>query len=212
MSVYVTSWIWNHSPVEGLDRLVLLAIADCANDDGGGAYPGVDYLSKTKCKIPRSTLYKILGRLQEQGHLVVDRRSRGGRGVRTIYRVVMATDAIQKPSSSETVDPDPLVTGPIESYPQDDAENGNHPPQRRNRPTERQNRPRSPALTSGNADIRQEPSRTTRARTRENTRCRHRNDPAECGICSGARGTPPPPDLREALKAATPAPAAEVPP
>ncbi len=49
MSVKVVTWVWEHSPVAGNERLVLLAITDSAEDDGRNAWPSVATLaSKTR--------------------------------------------------------------------------------------------------------------------------------------------------------------------
>ncbi len=47
MSIEVMRYVWKYSKSKGADRLMLLAIADIANDNGD-AYPGVDKLS-VKC-------------------------------------------------------------------------------------------------------------------------------------------------------------------
>src|SRR5690606_6482867 len=39
VSVRAMSWVWNYSRSKPTQRLVLLAIADCANDHGAEAYP-----------------------------------------------------------------------------------------------------------------------------------------------------------------------------
>lgn len=67
MSVRVLSWVLDHSPVENaVERLVLIALADHAHDDGTGAYPSVNKLCR-KTKRDRSTVQRALGRLQDQG-------------------------------------------------------------------------------------------------------------------------------------------------
>lgn len=42
----------------------------------------------------------------------------------------------------------------------------------------------------------------------DQTRCRHRNDPDTCGVCSGATGVPPPSRLSATLQPARPTPEA----
>ena len=42
------TWVGDHSPVGGNERLVLLAIADCANDEGGDAWPSIATLARIK--------------------------------------------------------------------------------------------------------------------------------------------------------------------
>lgn len=88
MSVRVMAWVWEHSTAKGNDRLVLLAIADNANNDGGNAFPGHAELMR-KTLLPRSTIYACIDRLVESGELEREVAG-GGRGRRTVYRVTMA--------------------------------------------------------------------------------------------------------------------------
>lgn len=45
MSVRVSSWVWENAPVKSGELVVLLALADCAHDDGTGAYPSRESLA-----------------------------------------------------------------------------------------------------------------------------------------------------------------------
>jgi hypothetical protein len=82
------NWVWEHSRAKGSDRLVLLAIADNANDDGGNAFPGHPELMR-KTLLPRSSVYDCIERLMQLGELERDQEG-GGRGKRTVYRVLMS--------------------------------------------------------------------------------------------------------------------------
>lgn len=82
------SWVWEHSPVGGSELLVLLAIADCASDDGTRAWPSVATLAR-KCRIDSRTVQRIIRRLSEAGHLLVEATA-GGRGSNR-YAVVMSS-------------------------------------------------------------------------------------------------------------------------
>lgn len=102
MSVKVMTWVWEHSQAKGNDRLVLLAIADNANHDGGNAFPGHPELMR-KTLLPRSTIYACIDRLIELGELEREVAG-GGRGRRTVYRVTMANRPAQGPyPDQETV-------------------------------------------------------------------------------------------------------------
>jgi len=92
VSVKVMSWVWEHSHAAGSDRLVLLAIADHADHDGGGARPGIDRLCR-KTRLKRRTVYDCLRRLEAKGALRVERRGGGARRP-AIYRVLMDPPAI----------------------------------------------------------------------------------------------------------------------
>lgn len=88
------SWVWDHSPVGGSELLVLLAIADCASDDGTKAWPSVATLAR-KCRVDGRTVQRIIRRLSEAGHLVVE-ASAGGRGSNR-YAVVMTGGELSTP-------------------------------------------------------------------------------------------------------------------
>lgn len=91
MSVKVMSWVWEHSLSRGSDRLVLLAIADCASEDGSNAYPSMAELVRKTGLSERSVQYSIRD-LVKLGELFVNANG-GPRGCNR-YRVVM-TEGVQ---------------------------------------------------------------------------------------------------------------------
>lgn len=88
MSNRVLDWVFQESPATGNDRLVLIAIADEANDDGRNAYPGIDRIA-TKSRVPKRTVLRCLERLEEAGALIVNRPEVRGRGHFNTYVVLM---------------------------------------------------------------------------------------------------------------------------
>lgn len=93
MSVEVMAWVWKHSLATGTDRIILLAIADHAGDDGTNAYPSVATLG-SKCALSRRTVQRSIARLVELGELEVEDQKGGGSWTRSDrrpnrYRVVM---------------------------------------------------------------------------------------------------------------------------
>lgn len=80
------SWVWEHSNAEPTDRLVLLAIADCANDSGSDAYPSFAKLASKTGLHPRS-VQRSVTRLVEIGELEMAVNA-GPRGCNR-YRVTM---------------------------------------------------------------------------------------------------------------------------
>lgn len=80
------TWVWNHSPVAGNERLTLLAIADNASDDGTNAWPSIDTLAR-KTRLDKRTVRRIILRLESGGHLHVDYQA-GPRGTNR-YAVIM---------------------------------------------------------------------------------------------------------------------------
>ena len=81
MSIKVMQWAWEQAIFNGTRKLVLLALADRANDDGE-CWPGITSLAD-KCSIPRRTLIRALTDLEEQGFLSVQHRAGDGSGRKT---------------------------------------------------------------------------------------------------------------------------------
>ncbi|MDG6104008.1 helix-turn-helix domain-containing protein [Dactylosporangium aurantiacum] len=94
MSIRVMTWVWDSSPVGGNDRLVLLAIADNAADDGTNAWPSLHTLAR-KTLLDVRTVRRIVRRLEEGGHLHVALAA--GPGGVNRYTVVM-----QQPGTTPT--------------------------------------------------------------------------------------------------------------
>jgi hypothetical protein len=88
MSVKVMAWVWEHSRSKKTERLVLLAIADCASEDGSNAYPSTAELMR-KTGLSERGVQGAIGSLVALGELFVSRNG-GPRGCNR-YRVIMAT-------------------------------------------------------------------------------------------------------------------------
>lgn len=86
MSIKVMNWVWDNSKRNASELLLLLAIADHAHDDGGGAYPSVDSLAKKIRLKPRNTQY-LLRKLEASGEIKIGDQD-GPRGA-NIYTVIM---------------------------------------------------------------------------------------------------------------------------
>ena len=88
MSLKASRWVWEHSTSAGLDRLVLLAIADHADEFGGSAWPSLTRLAEM-CGLSRRSVIRSVDRLVESGEL--ERLRGGGRagrgGVSNGYRI-----------------------------------------------------------------------------------------------------------------------------
>ena len=85
MSVRVSTWVWHETTAKGNDRLMLLALADNANDDGW-CWPGVAQLVD-KTMLGRSTVIRRLDVLEAAG--LVERYTRADAGRTTVYRVAV---------------------------------------------------------------------------------------------------------------------------
>lgn len=93
MSIKVTNWVWARSESRNGARLVMLALADRA-DDTGFAWPSIDDLCE-RAKLSPRAVQKGIATLVELGELEVE--GGGGRRVRNRYRIV------PKPRTSDGV-------------------------------------------------------------------------------------------------------------
>lgn len=75
MSVRAIAWAWDVDGITPTEKLVLLAIADNADDDGY-AWPGVETLCAKTC-LKRRAVLKALGHLESTGFLERSARYRG---------------------------------------------------------------------------------------------------------------------------------------
>ncbi len=73
-------------PISPAEKLVLLALADHARDDGTGAYPSVDLLAR-KSSLSRRGTQKVMRRLEQDGWIVPSKISHGRRT--TEYRILL---------------------------------------------------------------------------------------------------------------------------
>ena len=73
MSVRVMSWVFEHSRATGNDRLVLLAIADRCDDDGGNCWKSTTALA-AKAMVSKRTAQRCIDSLVALGELSVVER------------------------------------------------------------------------------------------------------------------------------------------
>lgn len=86
MSISRMTAVWSQSTHTGGDLLLLLALADAANDDGH-CWPGIDELKK-KTRQSEATVIRDTRRLEASGELLVDHNRRRGNS----YLVVVGFD------------------------------------------------------------------------------------------------------------------------
>lgn len=97
MSVHAMSWAFS-LPVPPGEKLVLLALADRANDDGE-CWPGRESLA-TKCSMGLRTIDGHILSLQKKGLLAVEHR-RDGKKIKTnLYRLFVGQQPISEPAES----------------------------------------------------------------------------------------------------------------
>lgn len=76
MSIRVMTWVWENANASGTDLLVLLAIADNANDDGTDSWPSEATLAD-KTRVSTRTVRRCIRTLEENGALVVEQHKGG---------------------------------------------------------------------------------------------------------------------------------------
>lgn len=87
MSVAATNWVWTQSKAEGADRLVLLALADFA-DETGKCFGSWGTMQR-KTLLSRRTIARSLSRLVESGDLaeIEHARTVNGRNMATVWQL-----------------------------------------------------------------------------------------------------------------------------
>lgn len=88
MSVKVMTYVWDYSQQTGTHLLMMLAIADHAND-AGECFPMVKRLA-AKCRVSVRQAQYLIKALEDAGELLIERGT--GRGNPSIYTVKGATD------------------------------------------------------------------------------------------------------------------------
>ncbi|MET7795730.1 helix-turn-helix domain-containing protein [Streptomyces decoyicus] len=96
MSIKVTNWVWARSESRNGARLVMLALADRA-DDKGFSWPSIEDLME-RTRLSRRAVQKGIAALVEDGELKVE--NGGGRHRSNRYRIV------PKPCTSDAVNPE----------------------------------------------------------------------------------------------------------
>jgi hypothetical protein len=91
MSIHVINWVLRHSEATLGCRLVLIAMADTAHDDGSKTFQSVETIAE-KARMSRRAVQAALRKLEEEGHIEVTGRTRSGTIVYTIRGVVTSPD------------------------------------------------------------------------------------------------------------------------
>ncbi|WP_141983511.1 helix-turn-helix domain-containing protein [Saccharothrix saharensis] len=85
MSIRIMTWVWEHAEAAGTDLLLMLAIADSADDQGRNAWPSITDLSR-KTRLDERTVQRRLKRLHDQGRIAIEI---GGGRRRNRYSILM---------------------------------------------------------------------------------------------------------------------------
>jgi hypothetical protein len=101
MSIRAMTAVWDRAPVSGSELLLLLALADAANDDLE-CWPGIRYLAH-KVRVSERHIQRMLSSLEQQG--LIQRILHGGRGryegwESNRYRLILEMESTAAPMSS----------------------------------------------------------------------------------------------------------------
>ena len=88
MSIAAMNWAWSQHTGTPTEKLILMALADCAND-AGECWPSQGEVAR-KCGVTRQTIIKYLDILQKDGLVTVKIRHRETDGGRTSNLYVLA--------------------------------------------------------------------------------------------------------------------------
>lgn len=111
MSIKVTTAVWKHSRHKDGALLVLLALADFA-DDQGRAYPSIPTLAQ-RARLTDRHVSRIVSTLVTSGEVVAENRI-GGRNLSTRYRVIINPDAHVSVPEVLNTDAGDRVSEPLE--------------------------------------------------------------------------------------------------
>lgn len=112
MSIDIMSWVWKHSPTKGSARLVLLALADNANDTGY-CWPSQATIAR-KANLGKRHTIRVLEELEDQGCIKRIQRAENGKNLTTMYQVIVTPETLSlvTPESPGSVPQDTRVVTP----------------------------------------------------------------------------------------------------
>lgn len=84
MSIKLMTKVWEHGPEDRTETMVLLALADRANDDGSSCYPSMADVAQ-RARLSRRGAQKVIQRLESKGYLSINQG--GGRGNTNDYQL-----------------------------------------------------------------------------------------------------------------------------
>ncbi|CAA2107128.1 helix-turn-helix domain-containing protein [Variovorax paradoxus] len=112
MSIKVMSMVFDRYPSGGMERLLALAMADHASDDGRRIWPSVDELAR-KTMQSRSSVQRQIRRMVATGWLIQVKTATGRPGVTNEYRICPEwIEGGEVPSPETGVNLTPLVDEP----------------------------------------------------------------------------------------------------
>lgn len=99
MAIKVMDWVFEKSKSQGLERLILLVIADHCNSDGEHAFPRISVIAR-RANVSQRTVKRKLQDLVERGELSVVQRQ----NTSNLYKIVIPDEEapVEKAKGSKT--------------------------------------------------------------------------------------------------------------
>lgn len=114
MSIRLANHVWEHAQLSGTDLLMLLALADHANDEAV-CWPSLERLA-ARCRISKRQAQRVIQRLIAAGEIYVD--AGNGRGNTSYYHLLnlpeKVTSGAEKVTSASPIAPEEKVTSSAE--------------------------------------------------------------------------------------------------
>jgi DNA-binding transcriptional ArsR family regulator len=114
------SWAWKQAPKQASDKVVLVALADNAWEDGSNAWPSVKLLSE-KTGLSERTVQRSLRRLVDAGYIAVQEEAQPSRFRPTVYRVDLSRPSEVDAPGVKVSPPDTATPGETLSPPDIDG-------------------------------------------------------------------------------------------
>lgn len=105
------AWVWEHGPEKSTEKLVLLALADNAND-AGECWPSISTIAR-KCSLSERSVIRAIGSLEKASYIMRRRRQ----DTSNLYRINFVGDKL-----SPTISDRESHTGVTESHQGGDRE------------------------------------------------------------------------------------------
>jgi len=95
MSIKIMEWVFEKSKAQGLERLILLVIADHCNSEGEDAFPRISVIAR-RANVSERTVTRKIQDLVAMGELTVVQRQ----GTSNLYKIVTSLDSsVENPST-----------------------------------------------------------------------------------------------------------------
>ncbi len=118
MSIKIMAAMWEHGPTDGNELLVMLALADIANDEGV-CWPSMATIGQ-RARMSERNARRVIRKLEEDGWIATEPGR--GRNVSNVYRIVKTGQSVRPDNlaartneaenrTNETLKPDTAMSG-----------------------------------------------------------------------------------------------------